>query len=76
MKETLKQFDKRIKKERAREKYNERMKERLRKSFRKHNTRNVCKRFTQKPQSRKPSTKVNKGEKFVKKSNAEKSMES
>lgn len=72
MKETLEQFDKRFKKERAIEKYNDRMKERLLKSFKKHNTRNVCKRYTPKPQSRKTNTKINKGEEFVKLTNAEK----
>ena len=66
MKETLKQFDERIKKENATEKYNERMKRRLYKSDHKGSPGNTYKSHRKTPQIRKPSTKINKGEKFEK----------
>ena len=63
MKETLTQFDKRVKKERATEKYNDRMRARLQKTG---NPGKAHKIHDKEPQTRKVSTKVNKGEEFDK----------
>ena len=72
MKETLKQFNKRIKKERATEKYNERMRKRLHESDHKGNPGNTYKSHRKPPQIRKSSIKISKGEKFINLTNAQK----
>ena len=63
MKETLTQFDKRVKKERATEKYNDRMRKRLQKVNVSGKSQKTC---VYEPQTRKVSTKVNKGDEFSK----------
>ena len=66
MKETLKQFDKRIKKENAKENYNIRMQWRQYQKDHKGSPGKPYKSHRKASQIRKASTKVNKGEKFEK----------
>ena len=56
-------IDRKVKKERAREKYNDRMRNRLQKTG---NPGKAHKMHDKKPQARKASTKVNKGDEFDK----------
>ena len=63
MKETLQDFDKRVKKERATEKYNDRMRARLHKV---NGPGKAHKVHDKEPQTRKVSTKVNKDDEFSK----------
>ena len=68
---TLKEFESIVKQERARDKYNDRMKKRLQKV---NGSGKAQKDRSKEPQSRKVSTKVNKGESFTRLSKYERRL--
>ena len=71
MSKALEKLHRKDEKERAREKYNDRMKKRLQKV---NGSGKAQKNHSKNPQSRNPSTKVNKGEEFTRLSVYEKRL--